>query len=133
MRKPIAMLAALALTTASLPALAAGGASSHAAKKHEIQIPSITDLVTQYAVQISTATPTTIAAALTVIASPATFDAASWTTKIQAAVGTPSFVQTVVDAVNAAIAARLAAAGKGYVTVGADFIAAAKAANPATK
>jgi hypothetical protein len=129
MRKTIVTIAALALAIASLPALAAG----HAAKRHEIQIPSVADLVTQYAVQISAAAPTTIAAALTSIAAPATFDAAGWTTKIAAANGTPSFVQTVVDAVNAAIAARQAAAGKGYVTVGADFIAAAKAANPATR
>ena len=127
MRKTIATIAALAFAAASLPALAAGHD-----RKHQ-QFPSITELVTQYAVQISTATPTQISAALTQIAAPATFDAAGWTTKITAAVGTPTFIQTVVDAANAAIAARQAAAGQGYVTVTQSFINAAKAADPATR
>jgi hypothetical protein len=39
----------------------------------------------------------------------------------------------VVDAVNAAIAARQAAIGPGYVTVGADFYAAALAASKAAR
>jgi len=126
MRKMIATIAVLAFAATSLPALAA----PH--KAYE-QIPSITDLVTQYAVQISTASPLLITTALTQIASPATFDAAGWTTKIEAAIGTPTFIQTVVDAVNAAIAARQAAAGLGYVTVNQDFINAANAAHPATR
>jgi len=126
MRKMIATIAVLAFAATSLPALAA----PH--KAYE-QIPSITDLVTQYAVQISTASPLLLTAALKVVASPATFDAAGWTTKIEAAIGTPTFIQTVVDAVNAAIAARQAAAGQGYVTVTQDFINAANAAHPATR
>jgi hypothetical protein len=127
MRKTIITFAALALAAASLPALAA----SH--QKMEKQFPSITELVTQYAVQISAASPLLITAGLTQIASPATFDAAGWTTKIQAAVGTSAFIQTVVDAVNAAIAARQAAVGPGYVTVGQDFYAAALAARKAAR
>jgi hypothetical protein len=127
MRKTIITFAALALAAASLPALAA----SH--QKMEKQFPSITDLVTDYAVQISSASPLLITAALKVIASPATFDAAGWTTKIQAAVGTSAFIQTVVDAVNAAIAAREAKIGGGFVWVDQNFINAAKAANPATR
>ena len=126
MRKTIATIAALAFATAALPAFAA----SHHVQK---EIPSITEIVTQYAVQISTAGSTVITAALTMIASPATFDAAGWSTKIAAANGTPTFVQTVVDAVNAAIAARQAAHGPDYVTVSPAFYAAAKAANPATR
>jgi hypothetical protein len=128
MRKMIATLAVLAIAAASLPALAAGHD-----RKHQPQFPSISELVTQYAVQISAATPTQISTALTLVASPATFDAAGWTTKIQAAVGTSAFIQTVVDAVNAAIAARQAAVGPGYVTVGQDFYAAALAARKAAR
>jgi hypothetical protein len=129
MRKTIITLAVLAFAATSLPALAAGHD-----RKHQPQFPSITDLVTDYAVQISTASPLLITVALKVVAAPATtFDAAGWTTKIEAAVGTPTFIQTVVDAVNAAIAARQAAAGPGFVTVTQDFINAARAANPATR
>jgi hypothetical protein len=123
----IATLAVLAFAATSLPALAA----SH--QKMEKQFPSITELVTQYAVQISSASPTLISTALTQIASPATFDAAGWTTKIEAAVGTSTFIQTVVDAVNAAIAAREAKIGSGFTWVDQNFINAAKAANPATR
>ena len=126
MRKTIITLAVLAFAATSLPALAAP-------QKAYQQIPSITDLVTAYAVQISTASPLLLTAALKVVAGSATFDAAGWTTKIEAAIGTPTFVQTVVDAVNAAIAARQAAAGQGYVTVTQDFINAANAAHPATR
>jgi hypothetical protein len=126
MRKMIVTIAALAFAAVSLPALA----SDHKMQK---QFPSVADLVTQYAAQISAATPTQISAALTQIAAPATFDAAGWTTKIQAANGTAAFIPTVIDAANAAIAARLAAVGKGYVTVGPDFYAAARAANKAAR
>jgi hypothetical protein len=126
MRKTIITLAALAFAATSLPALAA----PH--KAYE-QIPSITDLVTDYAVQISTASPLLLTAALKVVAGSATFDAAGWTTKIEAAVGTPTFTNPLVAAVYAPIAARQAAAGLGYVTVNQDFINAANAAHPATR
>jgi hypothetical protein len=129
MRKTIAIFVALAFATVSLPAFAAG--PHQHAKKY---IPSLTDLVTAYATQISSLGTATITTALSKIATPSTtFDAAGWSTKIAAANGTPTFIQTVVDAVNAAIAAHQAAVGPGYVVVTQSFIDAAMAAKQATR
>ena len=123
MRKTIAIALALALASTSLPAFASRGAVTH--KK---QPKSLTELVTEYTAVIAAATPTQVTAALTIIASPGTFDAAAGTATIEASLGTSAFVPTTVSVVQAAIDARKAAIGQGYILATPSFWAAAKAA-----
>jgi len=124
MRKTIAIALALALASTSLPAFASG----RGAVTHKKQPKSLTELITEYAGTIAGAPPAIVTAALTLIASPGTFNAAAATAAIEGAVGTSAFVATTVAQVQAAIDARKAAIGIGYVTATPEFWAAAKAA-----